>query len=168
MTLSLDDIIFRTRALAQTHPFTSRAQAYHNSTVARERTEQPAPDMGIWASYSMTAGYCLRRVEEEDDGRTGTWSPLPGQKVETQDLEELSSQVADQIRTDQAGGLLLYPEPLLIDALDRLIGGEIERRLSDIAENVDSDTFGELEAYIGWWVLKGYSLRVAEQLAGAV
>jgi len=167
VTLSLDDIVFRSRALAQTHPFTRRAQAYLNSAVAREKADQPVQDMAIWASHAMTVGYCLRRVEEQDDGRSEKWEPA-GESIEGwEQLEELTTNIANKISTEQASDFLLYPEPILVDALDRIIGGEVDRRLSDIAEGVDSDTFAELEQYVAWWTLKGYSLRVAEQLATA-
>lgn len=167
MTLSLDDIIFRSRALAQCHPFTRRAQAYVNYTIGRQTEEQPVQDMAIWASHAITAGYCLRRVEEQDEGRTEKWDGSSGSSEGWEELEDLTDQIAEKISSEQAGDLLQYPEPLLVDALDRLIAGEVERRLSDISEGVDQETFGELEQYIAWWTLKGYCLRVAEQLVGA-
>jgi len=166
VTLSLDDIIFRTRALAQTHPFSHKAQAFHNRTIAREKTNQPFEEMGNWASNAITVGYCLRRVEEDDSG-VATWSLGPEAGQDAFVLDEKSSDLADAIRTGEGTKYLLYAEPLLIDALDRIIGGEIERRISDLADKVDTEAFEELESYIGWWTLKGYCLRVAEQLAAS-
>lgn len=168
MSLNPDEIVFRARALAQTHPFTSRAQAFLNTTIARERKEQPAEAMSDWASHAITVGYCLRKVEEEDTGRP----PKPGGDSLPQDvatLDDKSTELADLIRTSEAGSLdfLLYPESLVIDALDRIIFGEVERRLSHYEEKLDPQTFEELESYIGWWTLKGYCLRVAEQLVAA-
>lgn len=168
MTLSLHDINFRTRALAQTHPFSRRAQAYVNATIAKERSERPNPDMSFWASQAITVGYCLRRVEEDDTGRLpATDDSSGGTKDVTAELDQVTDDLVEKIQTDKFGEFLLYPQPLLIDALDRIIGGEIERRLPDLAEKVDKKTFEELESYIGWWTLKGYCLRVAEQLVGA-
>jgi len=161
MTLSLDEIVFRTRALAQAHPFSVRAQAYLTQTVARERAKQPAEEIGIWAGYAITVGYCLRRVEEVDAGEDGFAPPDDA----SSDLDVASDDVADRIRTDRAGGLLLYDEPLVIQALDRIIAGEIDRRLSHGSDEIDSETFAALENYIAWWTLKGYALRVAEQIA---
>ncbi|MGH7424707.1 MAG: hypothetical protein ACREJP_00885, partial [Candidatus Methylomirabilales bacterium] len=80
-----------------------------------------------------------------------------------EDLDTLSTELAEKIRTDGAQDLFLYPEPLVIDALDHLIGGEVERRLSHWAETIDEETFTELEGYIAWWTVKGYALRIAER-----
>lgn len=171
MTLSIDDVVFKVRALAQTHPFTPRAQAYLNATVSRERLEQPVPEIGIWAGYAIGNGYCLRRVEEQDSGRQIPANALAGQSVtaradDVDGMDEFVSALASQIPNEQAGEFLLYPESVVVDALDRLIGGEVERRLSHWAETIDQETFAELEEYITWWTLKGYALRVAEQLVG--
>ena len=159
MTLALDDIVFRTRALAQAHPLSRRAQAYLTAMVAQQQEQQPAPEFGIWAGYALTVGYCLRRVEESD---TDTILQPPTGLPE--DLDELSSEIGDRIRTEQADGLLLYPEPLLVSALDRIIAGEVERRLSHGSDEIDQETFEKLEAYLAWWTIKGYALRVGEQV----
>jgi len=167
--VSLDslDIVFRSRALAQTHPFTSRGQAYLNKTIARERREQPAEAMADWANHAITVGYCLRRVEEEDNGRDTGWEAGSTADRGVDVLDDRSSELADLIRTDKGAPLFLWPEPLIIDAFDRIIFGEVERRLSAYEEKLDEQTFQELESYIGWWTLKGYCLRVAEQLVTA-
>ena len=175
MTLPLHDIIFRSRALAQSHPFTARAQAYLNQIIAQERANQPAPDMSFWASQAITVGYCLRKIEEDDSGKTmaaaGSTAGAAGSTAGAADAHETLDQFTDDlvetIQNDTASEFYLYPEALIVDALDHIIGGEIERRLADIAEKVDKQTFEELESYIGWWTLKGYCLRVAEQLVGA-
>lgn len=159
MTLPLDDIVFRTRALAQAHPLSPRAQAYLTAMVAEQQEQQPAPEFGIWAGYALTVGYCLRRVEESDTD--AKLEPPPGLP---EDLEELSTEIGDRIRTEDADGLLLYPEPLLVSALDRVIAGEVERRLSHGSDEIDRETFEQLEAYLAWWTIKGYAVRVAEQV----
>ncbi|MBW3562827.1 MAG: hypothetical protein KY437_10065 [Actinobacteria bacterium] len=161
MTVDLDDIIFRTRALAQTHPFSPRAYRYMNRIVARERTDQPAPEIGIWAGHALTAGYCLRRVEESETAgevAAGAGALLPD------DLDEAATHIAAAIRTDGADPYLLYPEERVVTALDRLIAGEVERRLAHWAGTVDESTWTELEEYLAWWTVKGYALRVADQL----
>lgn len=160
MTLTQDELMFRSRALAQSHPFTPQAQSYLNRTVARERADQAAPEIGIWAGMAMTAGYCLRRVEEMDaDGVLDAPPALGGS-----DLDELSTKIAELIRTDGAEGLLLYPEAEVVDALDRMIAGEVERRLSHWEGTIDDNSYEQLESYIAWWTIKGYALRVAEQV----
>lgn len=168
MTLTLDEIVFRSRALAQTHPFTHNAQAYVNQTIAKERKEQPAEAMSAWASHAITVGYCLRRIEEDDTGHSAKTQPA-APSADPAVLDDRSTELADVIRKTDARtpDFYLYPESLLIDALDRIIFGEVERRLSHYADKLDPQTFEELESYIGWWTLKGYCLRVAEQLVAA-
>ncbi|MBA2725618.1 MAG: hypothetical protein H0U53_06480 [Actinobacteria bacterium] len=159
MTLSVEEIVFRTRALAQAHPFTPRAEAYLKATVAKEQSVQPAPEIGIWAGYAIRVGYCLRRVEENDSGKDLGSPSISGAP---DDLDELATLIADRIRGEAADELLLYPEPLVISALDHIIAGEVDRRLSHGSDEIDQETFGQLEAYLAWWVIKGYSLRIAE------
>lgn len=163
MALDLQDVVVKTRALAQTHPMSGRAQAYLNATIARERTEQPIPELGIWAGYALVNGYCLRRVEEEDTGRTAA-PDLAALGDGVEELDRLASEVAGRIRTEQADDFLLFPEPAVVDALDRLIAGEVERRLSHWEDTLDAESYAEIEEYIAWWTIKGYALRVAEVL----
>lgn len=160
MTLPLDQIVFRTRALAQAHPFSRRAQSYFMHTINLERKNQPAEEIGIWAGYALTVGYCLRKVEETD--APGTVQVPADFSPDISDLEEVTTDIADRIRTERADGLLLYPEPLVIDALDRIIAGEVERRLSHGSDEIDKETFADLENYLAWWTLKGYALGVAD------
>jgi len=124
--------------------------------------------MADWANHAITVGYCLRRVEEQDNGRDTTWDAgRSAEKGEVEALDDQSSELADLIRTDRGVPLFLWPEPLIIDAFDRIIFGEVERRISSYEEKLDEPAFQELESYIGWWTLKGYCLRVAEQLVTA-
>lgn len=162
--VDLDDIIVRARALAQTHPFSPRAYRYLNHIVARERTEQPVPDIGIWAGHALTVGYCLRRVEESQTGRR----PDPGSAASLpDDLDQAATRVAAAIRTEGADPYLLLPEEQVVAALDRMIAGEVDRRLSHWTGTVDEDSWRELEEYLAWWVIKGYGLRVADELLPA-
>lgn len=158
--LELEEQIFRARALIQGHPLSPRCYRYLNEMVARERTSQPTPELGIWAGHGLTAGWCLRRLEETDtDGRLrADGSELP------QDLDEAATQVAGRIRSGDADEYLLYPEERVVDALDHMIAGEIDRRLSHWEGTVDEDTWAELEEYVAWWVIKGYALRVVDGL----
>lgn len=158
--LALDELIFRARALGQSHPFSPRVYRYVNGVVNRERERQPAPDIGIWCGHAITAGYCLRCVEEDDselDPRSCAVE-LPA------DLDEAANHIAAAIRTDGAEPFLLYPEPHLVAALDRMIAGEIERRLDQWGEDVDDRAASQLAEYLAWWTVKGYALRVADRL----
>lgn len=156
--LEFEDLIFRSRALAQTHPFSPHAYRYVNRIVARERTSQPIMELGIWAGHAMTAGYCLRRVEEGDTGRTLEDPPEP--LAET--LDEAATRIAELLRTEGVGPYLFYEEERVVAALDNLIAGEIERRLSHWQGQIDDESWQEIEEYLAWWVVKGYALAVAD------
>ena len=158
--LELEELIFRSRALGQSHPFSPRAYRYVNQIIARERTSQPVPELGIWAGHAITAGYCLRRVEEDDAG--GDVGEAPDSLPD--DLDEAATTIAGMIRTEGAGPYLLYPEVRLVEALDRLIAGEIERRLGHWDGTIDEKSWRGIEEYLAWWVVKGYALRAAEGL----
>lgn len=149
---------FRARALAQAHPFSPAANRYLNRMVARERTSQPQAEIGIWAGQGLTAGYCLRRVEEvEVLGRR-----LDETDGESDDLEERATAIAAGIRTTGAEHHFLLEETVVIDELDQMIAGEIDRRLDHWRGTVSDEAWSELEEYIAWWVVKGYALRIAE------
>lgn len=156
--LELEDLLFRTRALAQAHPFTPAAYRFVTAVVERERRRQPVEEMGVWAGHALTAGYCLRCVEEADD--VG-WEP-PALPAGPEDLGQLADRIAVAIRTDGAESYLCYPPERVVSALDALIAGEVERRLGGLADLVDDETWEELEEYLAWWTIKGYALRVAE------
>ncbi len=146
--------VFRARALAQAHPFSPGAHRYVNAVVARERTSQPQAEIGIWAGHALTVGYCARRVTEAEPP-----------EVEVDDFETLdacASELAGAIRTSGAEHLHHVREEEVIELLDEVIGGEIERRLDHWKGTVDEDTWRELEEYIAWWVVKGYALRAVE------
>src|SRR5918911_3670030 len=66
--LSAEELAYKARALAQSHPLTAVAKTYLDNAVAEQRTSQPVPEIGIWAGGALLNGYCLRRVEEEDHG----------------------------------------------------------------------------------------------------
>lgn len=161
--LDLHSLIFRTRALGQTHPFTPRAYRYLNARVTQERKVQPAEELGIWAGNAITVGYCLRCVEESDVGRVIDAAPeqLPD------DFDAAASHIAQLIRTEGAEPYLLYPEERVVEALDQLIMGELERRLGaqDAAvEGRAGEGSEDITEYLAWWVIKGYALRVADHL----
>jgi hypothetical protein len=163
--VEFDRWIVRARALAQTHPFSPRSYRYVNGVVARERETQPAPEMGLWAGQALMVGYCLRRVEEQDgtDGAppaAGAAASLPPS------LDGAATQVARLLRTEGAEPFLMSPEEHLVEVLDHLIEGEVERRLGDWGEGekLEAGMAAELEEYLAWWTIKGYALRVVDQL----
>ncbi len=165
-SLNAEDLAYRARALAQAHPLTGLARQYIDRAVADQRTSQPVPEIGIWAGAGSIAGYCLRRVEETEAGlefEVGE-EPLP----ELDALEEATSQIAAELRTEGAGGHLLGDEDRTIEALDRIIASEVSRRLDHWKDDVDQAAWDELEEYLTWWVVKGYALRAAETATGAL
>lgn len=161
--VDLNDQIVRARALAQTHAFSPRCYRYVNRTVERQREEQSEPELGIWAGHALTAGYCLRSVEESDTGA----SPAADGADLPHSLDEASTVIAGRIRTEGAEAYLIYEEERVVTALDRMIEGEIERRLWAVKGQLDEATQEQLEEYLTWWVVKGYALRVADQLLPA-
>lgn len=160
--LDTESLIFRTRALGQTHPFTPRAYRYLNARVMQERQSQPAEELGIWAGNAITVGYCLRCVEEQDVGRVIDTAPEPL----PDDFDAAASHIAQLIRTEGAEPYLLYPEGHVVEVLDHLIMGELERRLGTLDAVVEgrADNSEDITEYLAWWVIKGYALRVADHL----
>lgn len=151
-----DSRTFRARALAQAHPLSAGANRYVNSVVTRERLSQP--EVGPWAGYALTAGYCLRRVEEVD-----VLGRVPTPVVDDPNaLEVRASSIAAKIRTSGADAHYLVDEEEIVAELDGLIAGEIDRRMDHLRDAVPPETWSELEDYIAWWTVKGYALRIAE------
>ena len=166
-SLTAEDLAYRARALAQAHPLTALARRYVDRSVAEQRTSQPIPEIGIWAGAAAIGGYCLRRVEETEAGlefEAGADEELPDLDA----LEEATSQIAAELRSEGAGGHLLGEEDRTIEALDRIIGSEVSRRLDHWKDDVDQAAWDELEEYLTWWVVKGYALRAAERAIGAI
>jgi hypothetical protein len=162
--VDFDGWIVRARALGQSHPFTRRSYRYVNAVVERERAEQAADEIGVWAGQAITAGYCLRSVEEKESNAS-LQSGSAAQAL-PESLDAASSHVAQLLRTEGADPFLLSSEDEVVEALDHLIAGEIERRLGSWgeADDIDEDAWTELEEYLAWWTVKGYALRVVDQL----
>ena len=165
-SLSAEDLAYRARALSQAHPLTALAKDYIDRAVADQRTSQPIPEIGIWAGGATINGYCLRRVEETEAGLD--FEVSDGELPDLDSLEEATTRIAAELRTDGAGGHLLGEEDRTIEALDRIIASEVSRRLDHWKDDVDQAAWGELEEYLTWWVVKGYALRVAETVTGAL
>jgi hypothetical protein len=165
--LSAEDMAYRARALAQAHPLTDLARAYVDRSVAEQRTSQPIPEIGIWAGAAAIGGYCLRRVEESEVGMDLAPSDEDG-LPDLDALEESTARIAAELRVEGAGGHMLGDEDRNIEALDRIIASEVSRRLDHWKEDVDQAAWDELEEYLTWWVVKGYALRAAETVTGAL
>lgn len=156
--VDLDDPIVRANALVQAHPLSPTAFRYMQAMVAREQVNQPGEDLGVWAGQALTAGYCLRRIEEDRTGRiTGT---LPNDLPT--DLDEAARHVAGLIRTEGAQPYLISEESEVVALLDRMIAGEIDRRVGLWMDQVSRENLDEICEFIAWWVVKGYALRIVE------
>ena len=166
MPLGDGGLVFEARALAQAHPLTPLAKRYIDHAVAEQRLSQPINEIGIWAGYALTNGYCLRRVEENAAGLV--LAPADGVDLDLERLDEEAGRIAADLRGEEAARHILGDEQETIDALDRIIAGEVERRLDHWRDTVDDKAWTELEEYITWWAVKGYALRVAELATGAL
>ncbi len=165
MSLDPEELTYRARALAQTHPLTPLAGRYIERAVGEQRASQAIPEIGIWAGGSLIDGYCLRRVEEDDVGLT--LGAVAGDVPDLDVLEAEASRIAAEVRTG-AGDYLLGDDVRTVAALDRLVHSQVDRRLEHWRDSVDDKAWAELEEYLTWWVVKGYALRVAETSMGAV
>ncbi|HVL02851.1 MAG TPA: hypothetical protein VM386_00290 [Acidimicrobiales bacterium] len=165
MTLGSEDLTFRARALAQSHPLTRVAQRYVEKAVGEQRTSQPIDEIGIWAGGALIDGYCLRRVEEEDAGMT--LSAVEGIETDLAELDDAAGRIAAEVRTG-AGDYLLGDDGRTVEALDRIVHSEVDRRLDHWRDSIDDKAWAELEEYLTWWVVKGYALRIAETRIGSV
>lgn len=127
--------------------------------VDRERGAQAHPEMGEWAGHAFTTGYCLRKVEEVDVNGS---HPDVAEISELEAADNSASEVAATLRTTGLGALALFSESLVVDTLDRLILGEIDRRLDQWRDTTPPEVWRQLEDYLAWWVIKGYAFRVVE------
>jgi len=165
--LTAEELSYRARALAQAHPLTSLAKRYLDRAVAQQRLCQPIPEIGIWAGASLLNGYCLRCVEENDADVVLAAATDATTFPDLDQLDELATQVAAELRSD-TGGRHLLGDDNVFDALDRIINSEVNNRLGHWRDTIDDNAWAEMEEYITWWVVKGYALRVAETMTGAL
>lgn len=160
-------LAFRARALAQAHPLSDLARRFVDGVVARQRLDQPLPEIGIWAGAALVGGYCLRRVEESADelgAVRGAWAPKssrPGSD-DLERLDEDAARLAAMVRRGETASFAIG-DPLIIEAaLDRLVHSAVTTRLQHWEHDIDEAAWAELEEYLTWWTVKGYALRVAE------
>lgn len=165
--MSGEELAYKSRALAQSHPLTRLAKSLVDRSTEVERASQPLPETGTWAAAAMITGYCLRRVEEDEAGLQLAATDGAGE-VDLDALDQEALRIAADLRTEGAPQPIIGDEDAVISALDRIIASEVDRRIGNWKENVDQEAWAELEGYITWWAVKGYALRVAEQAAGAL
>jgi len=165
--LTAEELSYRARALAQAHPLTALAKKYLDRAVAQQRLNQPIPEIGIWAGASLLNGYCLRCVEENDADILLAAASDDSAFPDLDDLDELATTVAAELRSD-TGSRHLLGDDRVFDSLDRIISSEVNNRLGHWSDTIDDAAWAEMEEYITWWVVKGYALRVAETMTGAL
>lgn len=149
------DLAFRARALAQCHPLSQAAEAVARRLVETDGDRQGLAGVDLWASTALTAGYCLRRVEEALTEEHGT-GPRPFASLEQADLDSLAATIGSE---EHPWSLLGTAE--VTDALDLVIGSEVAKRAGD-DQPLPGPARRQLEAYLTWWVVRGYCLRRAE------
>jgi hypothetical protein len=159
MSGEVGDLAYRARALAQAHPLSPMAKRFIDRAVAGERLSQPLPETGTWAAAAILHGYCVRRVEEQDAGMAA------GAAYEEIDLDLLDARataIAADLRVGDPGPHMIGDPDVAFQALDHIIGTEVERRLDRWRDSIEAGAWAELEEYIAWWAVKGYAVRVAE------
>ena len=160
-----EGLAFRARALAQSHPLTPLARRFVERMVSSQRTFQSHVDAADWAGVELIAGYCLRRVEEDAEGL----HYAPTQSTLTlESLDQLTDEVAAALRIGDPEPYMLREQSHTFVAMNRLISSEIENRLHNLRDEIDADDCRQFEDYATAWIVKGYALRVAESLSGAV
>ncbi|MBA2280419.1 MAG: hypothetical protein M3527_01360 [Actinomycetota bacterium] len=163
------DLAYRARALAQAHPLTATARRYMDAFVVEETESQPMPEIAVWASIAFLNGYCVRRVEEADAGVEEAAVPAFPASASTdraaQHLEQLRplvARAAADLRAGTADRFLLGPADRTIDALERIVASEVDRRLDHLRDEIDDEAWPETADYLAWWVVTGYAMRAVE------
>lgn len=165
--MTAEEVAYRARALAQAHPLTPLAKRFQDLAIVEQKTSQPIPELGTWAGAALLNAYCVRLVEESlagvellaIDGNDDARIPA---------LDEAATRIATEMRSDDIAKHLLVDEAITVEALDRIVASEVSRRLDNWKDELDSSAWGELEEYLTWWVVKGYSLRIAEAEIGCL
>lgn len=160
--VTVDDLCFTARALAQTHPMTEAAHRYRQRCHRTERSRQPAPEPADWASTALLVGYCLRRAEEQQAGTEPAESEAEPAVDGADDLSSAIAAVAESLRTGEAERVTLLDPAVVVSALDRVIATELDKRQEHLREQLDDAEWSELEDYIAWWTVHGYALRAVE------
>ena len=165
--LQADQMAYRSRALAQSEPFTELARRLMSQWMDAERAAQPG-NFAIWANAAFTKGYCVRKVEEDDVAITFTDTPPEDMPTEEQ-VAAKTDEIVTALRSDDSdiSPHVISDEDRLFDVLDQIIGSEVRNR-TDNAGTISSRARVELEDYVTYWVVRGYALRAAEAATGAI
>lgn len=163
---SAHDLARQARTLAQSHPFSPVAGQYMHASVDEQSKHQPNSEVGTWAGACLTNGYCLRRVEENQAGLM--LQVQADSAVSASDLGTEAARLTASLRTSGAGIDYLIDEDDVIGALDHIIASEVSKRLDNLRNSIDKDAAAEIEEFLTFWTVQGYSLRVAEQALGVV
>ena len=164
--LSVQDMAYQARALAQSHPLTPLAKQLIDRDIEAQRASQAIAEAGTWASTAMITGYCLRRVEETEAGIVPEFREEKAPDLDA--LDEATRRIASDLRAGELGQGLVGDGHRTVEALDRIIASEVEKRLDHYREAIDDSTWAEVGEYLAWWAVKGYALRAAEMASGAV
>jgi hypothetical protein len=154
-TSDLDELVFTAKALAQSHPFGPAGAAHQRRMLDAERDRQPLSEMADWAGAALVVGYCVRRAEEQAAGAS-VELVAPGTAL---DEPTVAAAMALSRRAEQ---VTLLDAEVTLALLDRVIAGEVAKRWEHLAESLGDDDWRSLEQHLAWWVLHGYSLRIAE------
>ena len=166
--LAADQMAYRSRALAQTEPFTRLAREVLDADMAREREAQPG-NFAVWANAAFTKGYCVRKVEEDDVAIT--LAVNEGDDFPTREqVLAVTDEIVTALRSEDAdiSEHMISDEERLFEVLDQVIGSEVRNRADNADSNLSPRARGELEDYLTYWVVRGYALRAAEKATGAV
>lgn len=166
MNGTAEPLAFRARALAQAHPLTGLAEQFVAWIVSVEQAVQTEADVATWAAAELVAGYCLRRVEEDDAGVQHR--PIPTHDVTLDQLQAGAQEIATALRLGDPEPYLLGEPDEVFRALDGIIGSEIENRLHNFREEMDQAACDEFADYVTAWVVTGYAVRIAEHTLGAL
>ncbi len=160
----IDDLCFAARALAQTHAMTEASHRYRQQCLEQERRRQPVTELADWAGTALLVGYCVRRSEEQrvpKDRLSGVEAAAGGTVPDEVDTGRVAA-ISETLRTGDADRVSLLGAETTVAALDRVIATELDKRHEHLREQLDDAAWSELEDYIAWWVIHGYSLRASE------
>ncbi|MEO6120919.1 MAG: hypothetical protein ABIW46_08210, partial [Acidimicrobiales bacterium] len=87
MSTEGDLLAHKARALSQSHALTPLAKRFSDRAAEREKKDQSLAVVADWSSAALSAGYCLRRVEEYEAGLS-----LEAATTTPPDLDELDRQ----------------------------------------------------------------------------
>ena len=166
--LDADEMAYKSRALAQSEPFTQLAREVLDKDMADEREAQPG-NFAVWANAAFTKGYCVRRVEENDAGLSFETASAESMPPREKVLDE-TTEILTLIRSEDGdlGEHAIADLDRLFEVLDRVIGSEVNARTDNAGPSLSSRARIELEDYLTFWVVKGYALRAAEAATGAI